>query len=476
MSFYNSRKHEIKMEQMKQQTGTKTRGEKELATGSIPHLFVKFVIPGMLALFLLSAQIFIDGVLVGNFVGANAMASINLVIPIYGLLIAFAIVICVGCQCMIGMKLGEGDLQTANDALRTGLVFAVIVSWIIGAVVFVASPALITVMGANDVLTDDGVTFIRVLAIFFPMPVAMFMCDSVIKAMGRPIYATVGMITMVVTNIVLDLLFIVVFKWGVGGAAFATGISYFAGVLVYMPALLHRHTPVNLFAGRFRTNLIGKMLYIGSAEGVTELSTCIVTLMFNIVLMHYAGEKGIAAFTAINYLNFVLMSCIIGMSEGLRSIISYNYGMGNHSRIRKTLRLATRVTMAFAVVMFIAFHFFGREMVTIFFRAGETEIILMAANATAILAFAYLFSGFNILIAGYFTSVGQAKYSLIISVLRGVGLLSVFMLFLPALLGIRGIWLTVPLAEIITLAVAGILYLRKIRCPHPHSHLVTAAK
>ncbi len=120
------------MEQMKQQTGTKSRGEKELATGSIPQLFIKFVIPGMLALFLLSAQIFIDGVLVGNFVGANAMASINLVIPIYGFLIAFAIVTCVGCQCIIGMKLGEGDLQTANDALRTGLVFAFVVSWIIG--------------------------------------------------------------------------------------------------------------------------------------------------------------------------------------------------------------------------------------------------------------------------------------------------------------------------------------------------------
>lgn len=464
------------MEQIKQQTGTRSRGEKELATGNIPKLFVKFAIPGMLALFMLSAQIFIDGVLVGNFVGANAMASINLVIPIYGLLIAFAIVMCVGCQCIIGMKLGEGDLQTANDALRTGLIFAVIVSWLAGAIVYITSPMLIALMGANHVLLDDGVMFIRVLAIFFPMPVAMFMCDSVIKAMGRPVYATVGMLSMVLTNIVLDLLFIIVFKWGVGGAAFATGISYFAGLLVYMPALLHRNTPVNLFAGRFKKALIPKMLYIGSAEGVTELSTCIVTVMFNIVLMHYAGEKGIAAFTAINYLNFVLMSCIIGMSEGLRSIISYNYGMGNASRIRKTLRLAIKVTSAFAVVMFASFYFLGSEMVTLFFREGETDIILMAANATAILAFAYLFSGFNILIAGYFTSVGQAKYSLIISVLRGIGLLSVFMLLLPPVLGIRGIWLTVPLAEIITLVFAGIIYLRKIRCIYPHPHLATAVK
>lgn len=95
--------------------------------------------------------------------------------------------------------------------------------------------------------------------------------------------------------------------------------------------------------------------------------------MFNIVLMHYAGEKGIAAFTAINYLNFVLMSCIIGMSEGLRSIISYNYGMGNMSRIRKTVRLATKVTTAFAVVMFIAFYFFGREMVTLFFQGRRNR-------------------------------------------------------------------------------------------------------
>ena len=457
------------MEQAKKQTGIPSRGEKELATGSIPQLFVKFVIPGMLALFLLSAQVFIDGMLVGNFVGANAMAAINLVIPLYSLLIAFAIVMCVGCQCTVGMKLGAGDLKTANDALKTGLVFAVAVSWAAGLVICAAAPALIMLMGANRVLSGDAVAYIRVLALFFPLPVAMFMCDAVVKAMGRPIYATAGMLTMVASNIAFDLLFIVVFGRGVAGAALATGISYALGLCIYLPALLHRHTPVNLFTGRFRKALVGKILYIGSAEGVTELSAAVVTLMFNITLINTVGEKGVAAFTAINYLNFVLMACIIGMSEGIRSIISYNHGMGNPERIRATLKLAAKVTAVFAVVTFSSFAFFGRELVSSFFSTEESEIIKLAANGTAILAFAYLFNGFNILIAGYFTSIGQARRSLVISLLRGCGLLTVLLLVLPPVMGIDGIWTTVPVAEALTLTVAGLMYVK-----HKNSTLARA--
>ena len=317
---------------------THTTGEEELARGNIPKLFVKFVIPGMLALFMLSAQLFIDGLLIGNFIGANAMGSVNLVIPIYDALIACAVVICVGCQCIIGMKLGCDDLQTANDTLRTGLVFALVAIGIAGALVTIFAPELVRLMGANDVLQDDAVTFIRVLAPFFPFPVVMYLFDAVLKSVGRPIYATIGMSAMVLSNVVLDLLFILAFEWGIAGAAFATGLSYLIGLSVYLPALLRKNSPVNLLIGRFKMKLVGKLLTIGSAEGVTELSACVVTLMFNLTMMHYAGEKGIVAFTAINYLNYVMLASIIGMSEGLRSIISYNYGLEAFSRIRKTLR------------------------------------------------------------------------------------------------------------------------------------------
>ena len=182
---------------------THTRGEEELARGNIPKLFVKFVIPGMLALFMLSAQLFIDGLLIGNFIGANAMGSVNLVIPIYDALIACAVVICVGCQCIIGMKLGCDDLQTANDTLRTGLVFALVAIGIAGALVTIFAPELVRLMGANDVLQDDAVTFIRVLAPFFPFPVVMYLFDAVLKSVGRPIYATIGMSAMVLSNVCL---------------------------------------------------------------------------------------------------------------------------------------------------------------------------------------------------------------------------------------------------------------------------------
>ncbi len=454
---------------MNSTTRTHTTGEEELATGNIPKLFVKFVIPGMLALFMLSAQLFIDGILIGNFISANAMGSVNLVIPVYDALIACAVVICVGCQCIIGMKLGEGDLQTANDTLRTGLVFALFAIGISGALVYIFAPGLVRLMGANDALQGDAVTFIRVLAPFFPFPVVMYLFDAILKAVGRPVYATVGMSVMVLSNVALDLLFILAFGWGIAGAAFATGLSYLIGLTVYLPALLHRDTPVNLWIGRFRKELVGKLLYIGSAEGVTELSACVVTLMFNLTLMHYAGEKGIVAFTAINYLNYLMLASIIGMSEGLRSILSYNYGLADYSRIRKTLTLAIKVTAGFAALMFSGFFFFGNELISLFFNPDETDIIALAASGTAILAFSYLFNGFNILTAGVFTSLGQTKYSLLISLLRGGILLFIFLMLLPSFMGIRGVWLTIPLAEVFTFLIGSTLYMKKIR--HIHARL-----
>ena len=447
------------MEQAKKQTGIPSRGEKELATGSIPQLFVKFVIPGMLALFLLSAQVFIDGMLVGNFVGANAMAAINLVIPLYSLLIAFAIVMCVGCQCTVGMKLGAGDLKTANDALKTGLVFAVAVSWAAGLVICAAAPALIMLMGANRVLSGDAVAYIRVLALFFPLPVAMFMCDAVVKAMGRPIYATAGMLTMVASNIAFDLLFIVVFGWGVAGAALATGISYALGLCIYLPALLHRHTPVNLFTGRFRKALVGKILYIGSAEGVTELSAAVVTLMFNITLINTVGEKGVAAISAILYLQFVFVALLIGFTSGVAPIFSYNYGAGNRANIHKLFAISARMILSFSLAMLVVAELLDRPMVLIFASKDPVLRDLMIVGFR-IIAISVFFTGINIFASGFFTAMNNGRVSALVSILRTLVLEVGALLLMPMWWGINGVWWALPVAEILASLVAVSMLLR----------------
>ncbi|MBS1319408.1 MAG: MATE family efflux transporter [Parabacteroides sp.] len=428
--------------------------EKLLLTGEIPRLFMKYALPGVAGLLFLGIQSVIDGIVLGRFVGANALASVNLVLPCYSLISAFAIVMGIGGQTLVSISLGRGDKQEANNALRSVFVFLLGMSVVVSLVIFLSAGKIASFLGANEVLLPDVVHYIRALVPFFPLLCAMFFGDYIIKAMGHPLYATSVMGMTVVLNIVLDLVFVAVLGWGVMGAGLATGIAFTMGACFNVPRLFSRHEVVAVQRGRYDRRLVWNAFYNGSSEGMSELSVAITVFLFNITMMRYLGESGVAAFTAINYILFIGTTVFLGISDGIIPIIGYNYGARQQERIKSILKLAARTNSLIGIGLFLLLLLFGEQVIVLFFKYHGSEAFEIASRGVSIYCFAFLLCGLNILASSYFTAIGNAKISIIISALRGLVFVGIGILVLPAVFGIDAIWYDVPIAEICTLSVS----------------------
>lgn len=428
--------------------------ERELATKKIPGLFLKFALPGVIGLLFVGIQSIIDGIVLGRWVGANALASVNLVLPCYSFMTAFAIVMGVGCQTLIGICLGRRDRKGANDAFTTAFLFLLVFSFSVSLLIFTFAGKIAFLLGANEALQAGSVEYIRALVPFFPILSVMFLGDYVLKATGRPLYAMLVLSGTVVLNIVFNLLFVVQFGWGIKGAGLATGIAFTIGLVLNYSLLVRKQSLLPLGAGHFRHRWVWKMFYNGSSEGMSELSAGITVYLFNVTMMHYLGEQGVAAFTATNYVLFIGTTIFLGISDGCIPIMSYNFGAGRLDRVKAVLRIAFRTNLGLGILLFSVLFFGGKQIVTLFFRTGDSEVLRIAVVGTSIYAFAFLMNGLNILVSSYFTAMGNAQISIIISLLRGLVFVGIGIVVFPVLFGIESIWYNVPVAEACTLLVS----------------------
>lgn len=437
--------------------------EHKLRHGAIARLFRRYAIPGVIALLFVGLQTIIDGIVLGNFIGANALASVSLILPCYSFMAAVAVITGVGCQTLISIRLGERNRQGANDALRSAFVFLIFFSVVVSIFTYIFAPQIARMLGANDVLVDGSVSYLRAIIPFFPIIVAMFFSDYVIKSIGKPVYSMVVMTTTVIINIGLDLLFVAVMDMGISGAGLATGIAFTVGALCNLPVVIFKGGMVSVQKGHFKWRLVWEMMYNGSSEGMSELSSGISTLLFNLALMSYMGEQGVAAFTAINYVFFIGVTIFLGVSDGIIPIVSYNYGANQWGRIKDVLKLAIKCNLTIGIIIFLSLVFFGHHIISLFFNNKEVEVIRIASGGTTIYAFAFLLNGFNILSSSYFTAMANAKISIIISLLRGLIFTAIGIYILPRIFGIDGIWFAVPIAELLTFAVSLILVKRSLK-------------
>lgn len=433
-----------------------------ILNGDLKRLFWKFALPGVGGLLFIGLQSVVDGLVLGHFVGANALASVNLILPCYSLITAVAIMIGIGCQTLVSISLGEGDRRKANDAVASSFYFLLGLSAVLSALIYAFAVPIAGLLGANEVLLPGAVDYIRTLVPFFPVLCAMFFGDYIIKAMGRPLYAMSVMGMTVLLNIVLAIWLVGGLGMGVKGAGLSTGLAFSVGACCNLPYLFYPGCPVSVPRGRFRWRLIWKAFYNGSSEGFSELSVAITVFIFNITLMAYLGEDGVAGFTAINYIMFIGVTLFLGISDGIIPLIGYNFGAGRHERIRKVLGIAVRINMGIGLTLFLVLFLFGRTIMSFFFPAGGAALAV-ASEGIAIYSFAFLMNGLNILASSYFTAIGNAKVSIIISMLRGLVFVVAGILIYPHLWGIRSIWLNVPIAEVCTLGVSGWLVWKSLR-------------
>lgn len=430
---------------------------------SIRRLFFRYATPGVMAMVFLSLQSIADGFIVGRLIGADALASVNIAMPVYAIVTAVAVVVSVGTQAQMGIHMGACRFNLAKRAFLSAAIGLSVFSICGTLFVNFYADKLALFLGADDHLLNDCVAYIHGIMPWMVGFAASYFFDYMLKIMGHPKYAMAVMVGTIVLNVVLSLIFVGLLDMGTLGAGMGTGISFTAGSLVsgcLFFVKFRENKPVYHAKGSFSFRTLGHIFYNGSSEGLTEIAFAITTYLFNITFMTYAGKEGVAAFTLLNYIIFVGISVALGVSNGVVPIISFNHGARLFDRVRKVIKAAVVTNMAFGVCFMLLLAFGGRSIITLFVNASDYAVVDLAAAGALIVSIAFLFNGFNIFVSSYFTAVDKAGISLVVASLRGLVLLSLGIILLPRIFGVSGVWMAIPVAELLTSIVAIVLLWR----------------
>ncbi len=426
---------------------------------SIAKLMLKYCVPAVIAMLITGVQGMIDGIFVGNFIGPNALASVNIAMPFVHVIIGVSMVISIGTQSYVGINLGAGNNEKAQNAFKTFIVIITAIAALITTAGLTLNKQLALFLGANEVLIDDVSTYIKYSSLLAVPICIMFYFGFLCRIVGKPERYLYGTILSVIVNVALDYVLIAKLNLGVAGAALATGIAYSSALVFVVSPMLNKSNAVNIFVGKLSKEGIGAVFYNGSSEGINSFSAAVTAFLFNTSLMEIAGEGGVTAFTAINYVGTFGSMLLFGISDGIGPIVSYNYGMQNYKRVKKIMSSAYICNFAFGAIIFSLLFFFGETLVD-FFISDSPELVALAVSGGKLYAFSFLMSGINVLNSGFFTFIGRGLESVTVAASRGFVFVSIGIFVLPMFLHINGIWLSVPFAELCALIIGAYLLKR----------------
>lgn len=430
-----------------------------LGKENIGKLFVKYSIPSVIAMIVFSIYIVVDGIFVGNVVGSKGLSAVNIAMPFFGIAMAIGIMVAIGGGTITSIELGKGNRDEARKTFSLAFYSLIIITLTLSVFTVIFSSTIARILGANDDLVPLVVEYLVSLCLFLATFVGSSYLSNGLRVMGKPNHAMVADIISSVLNIVLDYIFIVKMNLGLAGAGFASGIAFTVGFLFALTQYLKRDSILKFCKVKFDLKKMVRIFYNGSSEGITQFAVAFSTYIFNIVLMVRIGEMGVSAFSIILYIASLVTAVFSGICNGISPIISFNYGANNNERIGKILKLAI-LTISIIGVFSAIIMVFGGETLIAMFVDGDSELVKITTEATNLYSIAFVFNGLNILASAYFTALENARTSAIISVLRGVILIIVFIITLPMILGDIGIWLTVPISELVTVIIA-INYMKK---------------
>lgn len=430
-----------------------------LGTEKMSKLFISIVVPSILAMLIIGMQGMVDGLFLGNFVGANAMASVNIAMPYTQFSTSIAMIISIGGTAYIGRMLGAENIKTAQDIFKTSFITLLVSGIIIVIIAVLFNEQLAVMFGADEILLKDSSVYMKITSLFIPFVFLYFLFSYTNRIIGRPELFFIGSIASIVCNLILNYVLIAKLQLGVVGASLATGTAYTVGFIINITPVLNRKNIVNIFVGEFNWKILGKVCYNGSSEGITAIAMAVTTFVFNLTFMHYYGASGVSAFTIISYITQLTNMIIFGVVDGMSPIVSFNYGAGLHSRVKEIIKICVIVNLIIGVIAYVLVYLFGATLVG-FFAGGDAELIELTYEGAKVNSLAFLILGINILASSYYTAIGEAFKSVVISSSRGLTFIIIGIFTLPRIMGVDGVWLVAPFADFMTLMVLGLVIFR----------------
>ncbi|MPW25463.1 MATE family efflux transporter [Alkalibaculum sp. M08DMB] len=427
---------------------------------------LRFTLPSIIMMIITSIYGVVDGLFVSNLVGSNAFAAVNLIIPFVMIFGTVGFMLGTGGSALVAKTLGEGDTIKANQIFSMLIYFLIAIGVIFSILGIVFLKPIAILLGATPELLGDCVSYgtVLLLALTAFMLQTTFQTFFVVAAkpnMGLTISIASGL-----TNIVLDFLFILVFRWGVVGAAAATGLSQVVGGIIPFIYFLRKNDSVLKL---MRPIWNGKALLIsctnGSSEMITNLSISLVCMIYNFQLMKLVGVNGVAAFGIIMYVSFIFLGVFIGYSFGSAPIISYHFGAENHIELKNIFKKSLVIIEASSLILTLIAEILAMPLAKIFV-GYDAELLAITSYALRLFSLSFLFSGVNIFASAFFTALNNGVVSAFISFLRALVFQVIMILWLPVFFGVNGIWLAVVVAELLTLVISIMLFVVKKKQYH----------
>ena len=423
--------------------------------------FLSYIFPSMMTMIFLSFYTTIDGFFASRFINKEALAAINIVLPITCVYFGLAVMLATGTSAIISVKLGEGKDEEACCFFTFSLQVLLCVAFALTAVGILFLKPILVALGSTERLLPYTIPYALISIIFIlPMMLKLFL-EYFVRVDDAPKVALAMSATGVIGNVLLDGLFIIVFHMGILGAALGTAIAITASAAIGMIYFLRYSKRLKLGKPRTNWKLLGYCCYNGSSEMFTEFSTGIATFLFNLAVLRIYGEAGVSAYSLITYAYYFFIAFYFGVSVGAAPVISYNYGAGNSGKMREYFHYSM-FTIAWSSLAIFFISYLGNGFFVDLF-SKEQEVVAIAAPALRLFAYGFLFMGINVFAGSLFTAVCNGKISAIISLLRSLVFVVMGIYLLPQTpLGTGGIWLTVPFAELATFVVT-LFYLYRCR-------------
>lgn len=424
--------------------------------------YLKSLLPSVLTMIFLSFYTTIDGFFVSRYAGSDALAGINIVIPITCVTFGVAVMLATGAGAIIGEHLGRGEMEQANRIFSFMCLVLLAFSVVFTALGVAFLRPIAVLLGSSERLMPHVLPYALVVFLgTVPMAFKLFF-EYLVRSDGNSKVGLAMSVAGLVLNVGLDYLFVGVFGLGTLGAAWGTTLSITASALIGLVYFL-RFGNIRFARPKADAKVLLKSCTNGSSEMFTEFSTGITTLLFNLMVMKYFGEDGVAAVTIIMYIYYFFISFYMGIAVAVAPVVSYNVGAQNPDKIREMLRYSFRTIAVTAALILAASLLGGQAIIHLFVQSGNVFDITW--QALRLFSPVFVFIGFNVFLSGYFTALGNGLTSAVISLLRSLVLVVVFIAVLPLLLEENGIWLTMPFSEAATVLVAVQLYRMQGRPP-----------
>ena len=441
----------------------KTNSPLVLGSEPIGRLLTQYAIPAIIAMTASSLYNMADSIFIGHGVGALAISGLALTFPLMNLAAAFGSLVGVGASTLVSVKLGQKDYDGANHILGNVLVLNVLLGVGFTLVFWLLLDPILYFFGASEQTIGYARDYMRIILLGNVITHMYLGLNSVLRSSGFPKMAMYATLSSVIINCVLNPLFIFVFNWGIQGSAWATVISQ---AISLTGQLIHFSKPTQLLhfrkgIYRLRAEIVQTILSIGLSPFLMNLCSCMIVILINRGLKEHGGDMAIGAYGIVNRIAFLFVMIIMGFNQGMQPIAGYNFGAKLYHRVTEVTRLTMRWAVGVASVGFLLCQLTPEVIIGLF--TTDQELIDIASKGLHIVFAVYPIVGFQMVATNFFMSIGMSRKAIFLSLTRQLIFLIPCLIILPPLMGQIGVWISIPIADVMAASVTAFMLIRQFK-------------